>query len=45
MRAGFAGVENELFYNPKTQMVFGDAKSVVGELANEVSGQRDAISL
>jgi NAD(P) transhydrogenase subunit beta len=45
MRAGFAGIENELFYNPKTLMVFGDAKAVVSELALEVSGQRDAISL
>ncbi len=45
MRAGFAGIENELFYNPKTLMVFGDAKQVVSELALEVSGQRGAISL
>ena len=45
MRAGFAGIENELFFNPKTLMIFGDAKQVVGELAIEVSGQRDAISL
>jgi NAD(P) transhydrogenase subunit beta len=45
MRAGFAGIENELFFNPKTLMVFGDAKQVVSELAIEVSGQRDAISL
>jgi NAD(P) transhydrogenase subunit beta len=45
MRAGFAGIENELFFNPKTLMIFGDAKQVVGELAIEVAGQRDAISL
>jgi H+-translocating NAD(P) transhydrogenase subunit beta len=45
MSAGFAGIENELFFNEKTLMVFGDAKSVVGELVNEVTGQRDAISL
>ena len=45
MRAGFAGIENELFFNPKTLMVFGDAKQVVSELAIEVSGQRDAVSL
>ena len=38
MRAGFAGVENELFYNEKTLMVFGDAKAVVAELASEVEG-------
>jgi H+-translocating NAD(P) transhydrogenase subunit beta len=45
MRAGFAGIENELFFNEKTSMVFGDAKSVVTALTTEVSGQRDAISL
>ena len=45
MRAGFAGIENELFYDPKTLMVFGDAKAIVTELAAEVSGSRDAISL
>jgi len=45
MRAGFAGIENELFFNEKTQMVFGDAKTVVADLTTEVTGQRDAISL
>jgi NAD(P) transhydrogenase subunit beta len=45
MRSGFAGIENELFYDPKTLMVFGDAKSVVSELADEVSGARERISL
>ncbi len=45
MRAGFAGIENELFFDEKTQMVFGDAKSVVSELTSEVTGQRDAIGL
>ncbi len=33
MATGFAGVENELFYLPKTMMVFGDAKKVVTEMA------------
>ena len=37
MRPGFAGIENELFYLDKTQMVFGDAKAVVQELINELS--------
>ncbi len=45
MNPGFAGIENELFYNPKTLMVFGDAKHVVSELTTEVTGQRDAISI
>jgi proton-translocating NAD(P)+ transhydrogenase subunit beta len=45
MRAGFAGIENELFYDPKTLMVFGDAKKVVGDLVNEVTGARDMVSL
>jgi NAD(P) transhydrogenase subunit beta len=45
MRAGFAGIENELFFNENTSMVFGDAKAVVTELATEVSGKRDAVSL
>ena len=45
MNAGFAGIENELFFNEKTLMVFGDAKGVVGELVTDVTGQRDAISI
>ena len=32
LAAGFAGVENELFYLPHTMMVFGDAKKVVTEI-------------
>ncbi|MGZ9197050.1 MAG: NAD(P)(+) transhydrogenase (Re/Si-specific) subunit beta, partial [Candidatus Deferrimicrobiaceae bacterium] len=38
MRAGFAGIENELFFDPKTLMVFGDAKAVVGSIVRELSG-------
>ena len=32
MNPGFAGIENELYYDPKTQMLFGDAKAAVGEI-------------
>ncbi len=36
MSAGFAGIENELFYNAKTQMLFGDAKGTLGKLLTEI---------
>ncbi len=36
MSAGFAGIENELFYNAKTQMLFGDAKGTLTKLVAEV---------
>jgi H+-translocating NAD(P) transhydrogenase subunit beta len=36
MNAGYAGIENELFYNPKTSMLFGDAKSVLTKLVTEL---------
>ncbi len=36
MSAGFAGIENELFYNPKTQMLFGNAKDTLVKLVSEV---------
>jgi NAD(P) transhydrogenase subunit beta len=32
MNPGFAGIENELYYDPKTAMLFGDAKSAVAEI-------------
>ena len=38
MKPGYAGIENELFYNPKTSMLFGDAKSVIQELISELKG-------
>ncbi len=34
--AGFAGIDNELFVDPKTTMLFGDAKSSVSEVVNEL---------
>ena len=36
MNPGFAGIENPLFYNPKTVMLFGDAKASIVELAQDV---------
>ncbi len=32
MNPGFAGIENELFYDPKTQMLFGDARESLQKL-------------
>ena len=31
MRPGFAGIENELLYDPKTQLLFGDAKESLAQ--------------
>ncbi len=36
MSAGFAGIENELFYNDRTQMLFGNAKDTLTKLVAEV---------
>ncbi|MGO9831323.1 MAG: NAD(P)(+) transhydrogenase (Re/Si-specific) subunit beta [Myxococcaceae bacterium] len=36
MNPGFAGIENELFYNDKTSMLFGDAKASLSKLVSEV---------
>jgi NAD(P) transhydrogenase subunit beta len=36
MNPGFAGIENPLFYNPKTVMLFGDAKASVDQLIADV---------
>ncbi len=43
MRPGFAGIENELFHDPKTLMVFGDAKEVVSALVEELSPKRASL--
>jgi len=36
MNPGFAGIDNELFYNPKTIMLFGDAKDSLSKLVAEI---------
>ncbi len=38
MASGFAGIDNPLFYEPKTAMLFGDAKGSVSEITSEVQG-------
>ncbi len=36
MKPGYAGIENDLFFKPKTSMLFGDAKKVLQDLATEL---------
>jgi proton-translocating NAD(P)+ transhydrogenase subunit beta len=36
MASGFAGIDNPLFYEPKTALLFGDAKQTVSEITSEV---------
>lgn len=36
MKSGYAGIENELFYNTKCGMLFGDAKDSLQKLVNEI---------
>ena len=37
MRPGFAGIDNELLYDPKTTMLFGDAKDTLAKLVTAVA--------
>ena len=36
MKPGYAGIENQLFFQPKTSMLFGDGKKVLQDLVSEV---------
>lgn len=36
MKPGYAGIENDLFFRPKTSMLFGDAKKVLQNLVAEI---------
>ena len=38
MNPGFAGIENELYYARHTYMLFGDAKTVVGDVVKQLAG-------
>jgi H+-translocating NAD(P) transhydrogenase subunit beta len=38
MNSGFAGIDNPLFYNERTSMLFGDAKASVSDIAEELKG-------
>jgi len=36
MNPGFAGIDNPIYYEPRTMMLFGDAKGVVTKLLEEL---------
>ena len=38
MAAGFAGIDNPLYYLDKTLMLFGDARNFVGSIVRELTG-------
>ncbi len=37
MATGYAGLDNDLFYNDKTMMISGDAKKVVEDMSKAIS--------
>jgi NAD(P) transhydrogenase subunit beta len=39
MRPGFAGIENELLFDPKTQLLFGDAKDSLTKVVTSLKSQ------
>jgi NAD(P) transhydrogenase subunit beta len=41
MKPGFAGIDNPLYYGDKTLMLFGDAKSFVGDIMRELGGSHN----
>jgi NAD(P) transhydrogenase subunit beta len=40
MSPGFAGIDNELYYMPKTLMLFGDAKAFLASIVKELAAVR-----
>jgi NAD(P) transhydrogenase subunit beta len=40
MSPGFAGIDNELYYLPKTLMLFGDAKAFLSSIVKELAAVR-----
>jgi NAD(P) transhydrogenase subunit beta len=44
MRSGYAGVDNPLFVDPKTAMLFGDAKASITAVAEEIKALGVAVA-
>ncbi|HUB25619.1 MAG TPA: NAD(P)(+) transhydrogenase (Re/Si-specific) subunit beta [Tepidisphaeraceae bacterium] len=42
LNPGFAGIDNPLYYEEKTLMLFGDAKGFVGRIVNELGAKAEA---